>query len=227
MVKKMVIVLLSIMALSVGLLGCGKTESTPTTSKPTGTATAANPGGAAPDRAAMTKYMEEHKSGMQLSQKVRNIAKLEKDGKAKLSAEQAKKILDVLKPLRSVQDIDEDTAKDVNRQVSAVLTSDQNTEMAGFPTGRGGRAGGANSGGNGGAAGAPDAGPGGPPAGAGGQGGGQGAPGGGQRAGGNRPPMDMEHFNPFYVKPDAAADDKGAHRWDEFFNGLESKAKGS
>ncbi|MEI7833358.1 MAG: hypothetical protein WCJ56_09185, partial [bacterium] len=104
MVKKSVIVLLSIIALSVGLLGCGKNPISPTSGsgtagKPAGSATAANPGGAAPDRAAMTKYMEEHKSGMQLSQKVRNIAKLEKDGKDKLTAEQAKKILDILKPL--------------------------------------------------------------------------------------------------------------------------------
>lgn len=223
MVKKMVIVLLSIMALSVGLLGCGKTGTSPTGSgtagKPAGSATAANPGGGTFDRAAFAKYQEEHKFGMQLSRKVGNIAKLEKDGKAKLTAEQAKKILDILKPLRSIQDVDEDTAKDVNRQVSAILNADQNTEMAGFPTGGGrGGGGGANAGGNGGAAGAPDGG-------AGGQGAPGGAPGGPRAGGGNRPQMDLEHFNPFYVKPDAPAV-APPNRFDEYFNELESKAKG-
>ncbi len=229
MKNKMVIVLLGVIALSVGLLGCGKTTVPTDANAPKtnsgGSATAAAPGGGQFNSAAFEQYRTDHKNGFEMSAKVGNIAKLEKDGKAKLTAVQAKKILEVLKPYRTVQDINEDAAKDIYRQLSTLLDGDQNAEVAALPQPGSRGAGGAKAGG--GAGGATGGGQGRT------RGGGQGAPGAGGAqgtpaaggSGANRPPMDLEHFNPFYVKPDAPAD-APPNRFDELFKGLESKAKG-
>lgn len=147
-------------------------------------------------------FRERYKYTFQLMQMVRHIAEIDKDKKHALTPKQAREVLVVLKPLRSKPKLTQDEAKQALKGLKKVFTADQLNAMARIkPTFR---------------------------------------PGGGQRPPGSRPgqpsgrpqqrrfdPNAMKDFNPFYAKPSAdnprAAE--MAKRWNEFFSGLEKKAK--
>ena len=157
------------------------------------------------------QFREQHKYTFQLTQMVRHIGDIDRDPKYALTSAQAKKVLAVLKPLRSKSKLTQDQAKQALKNLKVIFTVAQLNAMAKIKSprrmGSGQRPGG------------------GPPAGFGGQGG----------LGGNRPAgprMDsarMTDFNPFYTKVDKSDPHSAmsAKRWNDFFSKLDSKAKGT
>lgn len=143
---------------------------------------------------------EQHKYTFQLIRMVRHIAEIDKDEKHALTPEQAKQVLDILTPLRSEPKLTEDGAKQVLKDLKNVFTADQLNAMARIkPRFQSGRTPGERR----------------------------------ARTGSDgmdrRPPAPtvMKDFNPFYKetpKGDERAEQR-AKRWDEFFAGLEKKAK--
>lgn len=167
----------------------------------------------------MAQFRNEHKFTFQLMQMVRKIGEIDQNPKYALKPAQAKKILGVLKPLRSKPTLTQDQAKTAIKKVQAVLTVDQLNAMARIkerPRGFGGGPGGGQGMGR--------------PGGGGFGGPGMGAPGGRPGGQGNRPRMDasrMKNFNPFYKNPKAPAQGfaaRGAKRMDTFFADLQKKA---
>lgn len=160
------------------------------------------------------QFREQHKYTFQLMQMTHHIEAIDRDPKYALTADQAKKVLAVLKPLQSKPTLTQDQAKDVLKKLKPIFTVTQLNAMAKIkePPRFGGQrpGGGAATGG---------------------------APGGGFRPGGNggpggRPHMDMarmKDFNPFYTKVDKKDDFSAmrAKRWNDFFSHLDAKAKGT
>lgn len=215
----------------------GQQTVTPPTGQTGQTAPAAGAGGGNPSafREQMTQFREEHKYTFQLTGLVGGIDRMERDGKNKLTAAQAKQILGILQPLRAQPKLTQDQAKETIRALQPILTMDQRTEVGTLSARRGGggnRGGGTGGpGGSGGGFGGPGGGgQGGPGGGAqGGPGsGGPGGPGAQGRSGGNRPPFDpaaMKDFNPFNPQSGGMGGPRAAARWDEFFKTLEATAK--
>ncbi len=179
------------------------------------------------------QFRAEHKFTFQLTQMVRKIGQIDQDPKYALKPAQAKKILGVLKPLRSKPKMTQEQAKTTLKQLKSALTIDQLNAMARIKDRPGGRPGAGASGGQGmgrpGGGGFGGPGMGGPGMGGPGMGGaGMGRPG-GQGGPGGTPRMDpnaMKNFNPFYKNPKAAQGPgaRGAKRTDAFFAALQAKA---
>jgi hypothetical protein len=165
-------------------------------------------GGRTFDREAFEKFRETHKYTFQLTTLLRNIGRLERDGKNKLTAAQAKSLLDALTPLRAQEHMTQDDAKAAIRDVQKVLTEDQRNEIAALPERSFGGPGGGQGGNRGGMQGGGPGGP--PPGGGGGMGGG--------RTGGPRMTMD-NNFNPLRD----TGDGRGG-RMGRFFDELKTKA---
>lgn len=160
------------------------------------------------------QMQERNKFTFQLMDTVKKVAEINKDSKYALSPDQAKKVLAILKPLRSKPKLTQAQAKSTLISLKKVLTVKQLNAMAKIKDTRRGP------GGPGGIR------PGGPP-----PGGFQGPPPPGSPgtppppSGMKRPP-DMnavKDFNPFYVKPGTKAGP--ARQLDPFFKSLEQKAK--
>ncbi|MDH7481237.1 MAG: hypothetical protein QHH26_04560 [Armatimonadota bacterium] len=150
-------------------------------------------------------FREKHKYTFQLMQMVRHIGEINKDKKYTLTPEQAKKVLAVLKPLRSKPKLTQDEAKKALKDLKPIFTAAQLNAMARikpkFEQHRG---------------------PGGPPGGPGEQ---QRRP--PQNVERRRPNLNaMKDFNPFYSKV-PKGDERAAERvkrMNEFFAALEKKA---
>lgn len=169
-------------------------------------------------RERFTQFREEHKFTFQLTGLVGNIARLEREGANKLTAQQAKEILGIMQPLRSKEKLTQDDAKDTIRGLQRILTTAQRDEIAKMPEMRRGS-------GPGGPGGAGPRGQGG--SGAPGGSGGPGRPGGGNRQRGERPRFDpaaMKNFNPFNSSSTGPTGARGAARWDTLMKELEKKA---
>lgn len=169
------------------------------------------------------KFREQHKYHFQLREMFYKITELEKKGgQTALTKEQAKKILDIVKPLTQKEKLTADEAKKVLKEIKAVLRADQLNALQRIQLPRwGGRQGG--QGGGPGGAGGPPGGAGGPP------GGGAGGPGGG----GMRFDLSrMQNFNPLYIpkkidekSPGAEWQKRRTERLKESLSLLEKKAK--
>jgi len=143
-------------------------------------------------------FREKYKYTFQLMQMVRHIGEMEKDKKYALTPAQAKKVLAVLKPLRSKPKLTQDQAKQALKDLKSALTAEQLNAMArmrtrfrpGPPGGAGPRAG-------------------------------------GQQPQRRWDPNAMKDFNPFYskAKVDDPRAKERQKRWNEFFSKLEQKAK--
>jgi uncharacterized membrane protein YgcG len=173
-------------------------------------------GGQGPNAGAMKAFQDKYKYTFQLTRFVGNIREIDQDKKYTLTVAQASKVLAILKPLRSKPKMTQDQAKKTLTALKKIFTTKQLNAMARVKPrfGSGQRPGG---GGNGNGGNRPPGG--GPPGGGGGGGGGQ-----------HRfDPNAMKDFNPFYVNPKATDEfaKRGAKRWNEFFDGLEKKAKPS
>jgi len=160
-------------------------------------------------------FREKYKYTFQLMQMVGHIQEIDKDKKYTLSADQAKKVLAVLNPLRSKPKLTQEQAKQALKDLKKIFNAGQLNAMARIK---------------------PKFSSHGP-----GQGNGQRPPGDGQQPSGNDPggpgsggarrhfdPNTMKDFNPFYA-PKAKTDDKSAQdrskRWNDFFSAMEKKAK--
>lgn len=153
-------------------------------------------------------FREKYKYTFQLMQMVGHIQEIDKDKKYTLSADQAKKVLAVLNPLRSKPKLTQEQAKQALKDLKKIFNAGQLNAMARIK---------------------PKFASHGP-----GQGNGQRPPGndrGGPGNGGERRhfnPNAMKDFNPFYA-PKTKSDDKFAQdrskRWNDFFSALEKKAK--
>jgi len=156
------------------------------------------------------QFREQHKFTFQLMQMVRHIGIIDRDPKYALTSAQAKKVVAVLKPLRTKPKLTEDQARDTLKSLKPIFTVKQLNGMAKIKA---------------------------PPRRFSGQrpGGGFGRPGGQGGPGGNRPPgmrrfdpARMKDFNPFYSKV-SKSDPMSADRakmWNDFFSRLDAKAKG-
>lgn len=161
-----------------------------------------------------SQMREKYKYTFQLMQMTRHMMEIDKDPKYTFTKAQAKKMLGVLKPLRSKPKLTQEQAKSVLKSLKPIFTVKQLNAMAKIrPPSHGGfnRRGG----GYGGNQGSPGVG---------------GSPGGGQ-PGANRPRFDMnamKDFNPFYskAKPGDEFAAQRVKRWNQFFTTLEKKAKG-
>lgn len=147
----------------------------------------------------MSEFRERHKYTFQLMDTVRKMMEMEKDPKVALTKDQAKQVLNILKPLQKKEKLTQEEAKEVLKNLKKVLTAKQLTAMGKIkiqrpaqrpPTGERPR----------------------PPEGA--------QP---------RPRFDperMRNFNPFYINPsDPRAKDR-ARPILQFLEDLERKAKG-
>jgi hypothetical protein len=159
------------------------------------------------------QFREEHKFTFQLMQMVRHIGDIDRDPKHALTPAQAKKVLAVLRPLRSKSKLTQDQAKQALKSLKVIFTVDQLNAMAKIKApqrfGGGQRPGG------------------GPPGGFGRPSGGPGGPGGNRPAGPRMDPARMKDFNPFYTNVDKSDPHSvsSAKRWDDFFSKLDAKAK--
>lgn len=173
------------------------------------TAYAQGPGGDGSGQFAA--FREQHKYTFQLMQMVRHIGDINRDPKYALTQVQAKRVLAVLKPLRSKSKLSQDQAKQALKSLKVIFTVAQLNAMARIKAPKR-MSGGQRPGG-------------GPPGGF----GGQGAPGGNRPAGPRMDSAQMKDFNPFYAKV-SKSDPRsafGAKRWNDFFSKLEAKAKGA
>ena len=165
--------------------------------------------------------MENMRYRMQMMGLLGGIRRLEQTGKSKLTADQAKQILAVIKDGQTKDKLSETNAKDVIRAVQLVLNENQRNEISAMMperksgSGASGRASGAPSFGSGGAPGGMPAG--GPPSGGPSGGMPQGGPGGPHGKMGGRPPFDMDNM----LKP--TQDKKSPVN--ELVSVLEAKAK--
>ncbi|GBC97703.1 hypothetical protein HRbin17_00192 [bacterium HR17] len=157
------------------------------------------------------QFREQHKYHFQLRETFYKIGELEKKGgQTALTKEQAKKLLDIFKPLTQKDKLTADEAKDALRRIKAVLRPDQLNALQRIQLPRwGGRQGG----------------PGGGPGGSGG------GPAGGGPGGMRFDPSRMQNFNPLSVKvdeksPAAEFQKRRAQRVKEVLALLEKKAKG-
>lgn len=120
----------------------------------------------------MQKWRDNHKNLVALGQTLRALNEFDKDPKTKLSKDQAKKIMGVIKPWQGKPVMTDDQAQGVNKKITSSFTLAQVKKMATMPRGfggGGGRPGGGMGGGGGFGGGRP---------GGGGMGGGGGRPGG-------------------------------------------------
>lgn len=149
---------------------------------------------------------EKYKYTFQLMRMARHIDAINKDPKYALTQAQAKKVLDVLQPLRSKPKLTQDQAKDVLKKLKPILTVNQLNAMARVtdrpqanrrPNGQAGPAG-------------------------------PGRPGDNQANRQRFDPNAMKDFNPFYSDPKASDEfaKRRAARWNDFFKDLDNKAKG-
>ncbi|MFA0758800.1 MAG: hypothetical protein PVTTEEND_001017 [Candidatus Fervidibacter sp.] len=159
------------------------------------------------------QFREQHKYHFQLREVFYKIGELEKKGgQTALTKEQAKKLLDIFKPLTQKDKLTADEAKEALKGIKAVLRPDQLNALQRIQLPRwGGRQGG------------------GPGGGASGQGGG-GAFSGGAGSGMRFDPSRMQNFNPLSVKvdeksPTAEFQKRRAQRVKEVLALLEKKAK--
>jgi hypothetical protein len=179
-------------------------------------------GGQGPNAGAMKAFQDKYKYTFQLTRFVGNIREIDQDKKYTLTADQATKVLAILKPLRGKPKMTQDQAKKTLTSLKKILTTKQLNAMARVKPRFGG--GGQRPGGGGGNGNRPP----------GGGGNGNRPPGGGPPGGGGGgqhrfDPNAMKDFNPFYTNPKATDEfaKRGAKRWDEFFSALEKKAKGA
>ena len=165
--------------------------------------------------------MENMRYRMQMMGLLGGIRRLEQTGKSKLTADQAKQILAVIKDGQTKDKLSETNAKDVIRAVQLVLNENQRNEISAMmPEHKSGSgaSGGASGGPGVGSGGAPSGMPaGGPPSGAPSGGMPQGGPGGPHGKMGGRPPFDMDNM----LKP--TQDKKSPVN--ELVSVLEAKAK--
>ncbi|MDI6827229.1 MAG: hypothetical protein QME62_01955 [Armatimonadota bacterium] len=91
-----------------------------------GVALAQQPPGASQFQA----FREKHKYTFQLMQMVRHIGEINKDKKYTLTPDQAKKVLAVLKPLRSKPKLTQDEAKKALKDLKPIFTAAQLNAMA-------------------------------------------------------------------------------------------------
>jgi hypothetical protein len=159
---------------------------------------------------------EKYKYTLQLTQMVRHIQEIDKDKKYTLKPSQAKQVLAVLKPLRSKPKMTQDQARQALKDLKKVFTADQLNAIARIKPRFGAGQGTSRRPGQ-----TPGQGP--------GMGqrepGTSGGPGG--QSGRRFDPNAMKDFNPFYAKA-PKGDERAARRaarWNEFFAGLEQKAK--
>lgn len=165
------------------------------------------------------KFNENNKHLATLGRTLRSLNQLEEDPKTAITKDQAKKLLVIYKAWKSKPTMTNDQAKDVNKQLNAILNVAQikklnsGAAMGGF--GRGG--------GMGGGMGRPGGGAGGP----GGRPGGPGGPGGG--AAFKMPdPAPYNPFNPAsspFAKANPQMAERINQRTNEFLGKLEAKAK--
>ena len=118
------------------------------------------------------KWRDSHKNLGLLTRTVRGVEEVDKDPATKITKDEAKKMLAVIKPWMSKPVMKDADALTVNTQLNKILTLPQIKKMASMMAPQGGRGGGQGGGG------------GRPGGGGGGFGGGQGGPGGGGRPGG-------------------------------------------
>ena len=147
-----------------------------------------------------SQMREKYKYTFQLMGMARHINEINKDPKYALSPDQAKRVLAVLQPLRSKPRLTQDESKQALKDLKKVFTLNQLNAMARIkPRPRTGQR---------------------PPT-------GEGRPGGDRPMRPHRDPNAMKDFNPFYAKADPKDESavRSAKRWNEFFTGLQGKAK--
>jgi len=135
---------LLLLMLGVFCSGCGKKVEVIDTSDPGKGGNSSQTSDAGSSGGSFQQFRDEHKNTFALMSRVGKIARLEKEQKAPLTAEQAKSLLAVLQPLRSQPTLTQDQAKEALKQVNAVLTDTQLTEigkMKDRPRGNGSRGG--------------------------------------------------------------------------------------
>ncbi len=122
-------------------------------------ALAQGPGGGMPPEIAAkiklwTKWRESHKNLSNLQTMLYQVRKIDESPGTELSKDQSKKVVSVLKTWRNKQDMSEDQAKSVSKQIGSVLSEKQLKKMATEqpPWARGGGGGGGRPGGGGGGA---------------------------------------------------------------------------
>jgi polyhydroxyalkanoate synthesis regulator phasin len=77
----------------------------------------------------VSEFREKHKYTFQLMETVRKLMEMEKDPKVALTKEQAKRVLDILKPLQKKEKLTQEEAKEVLKELKKVLTAKQLTAM--------------------------------------------------------------------------------------------------
>ena len=179
-------------------------------------------------RRQFAEFQKQHESTVRLERYARGIMRLEQ-GQHKLTAAQAKQILDILQPLRTQPKLIQDEAKETQFALQKVLTMEQRTEVNAVPE-RGSGGGFRGPGGAGGSGGNGGPGMSGGPGGPGGPGGAMRRPGGqnGDRPNGQRRQFNaeaMKDYNPFNPQSGGMGGPRAAERWDAFFKALEEKAK--
>lgn len=183
---------------------------------------------------AFQKWRDQHKYTFQLRTMVtRGLMECNRSKSTELKPDQAKKVLDALKPLRKQPKLTQDQAKGTIKKLQGALEPRQMTAMDKAVQASARRPGGGGPGGGGpGGGGPPGGGPpgggfgGGPPGGGGP--GGAGRPGGGG-PGGGRPGMNfaqMKDFNPFNADPKSPGYERNKDRNDKLFAYLEARAAG-
>jgi hypothetical protein len=197
------------------------------------------PGGGAPSPEMMKAFQEmqsireKRKNLSALSQSLRALPEFDKDASTKVTGDQAKKILALLKPWRSKPAMSDDEAQALNKKVTGVFTLPQIKKLATLSQRRGGGGGFGGGGGRpGGGGGGGFGGGGGRPGGGGGGfgGGGGGRPGGG--GGGNFDPKKLveamkKPYNPLNPAslPDSPMKERQVKSFTETMTLLESRAK--
>lgn len=180
---KRAIVAMILVATVLALQGCSRPQQTPNTEETSG-------------KPSSQPTMDGMRYNMQLINLLDGIRQLETKGQNKLSAVQAKSIMDIITSARASDTLSETDAKDAIRAVQLVLNETQRTEISamtpdqGFQKGRKGRHGGMR----------PEGGPGGPPPGGGAPPAG-GGPGGAQQGGSGMGPMNMLKSPPGVTTP--------------------------
>ena len=189
-------------------------------------------GGAPPSPAVMAKMQEYRKFGEShpnyrtLSRTIRAVGEMDKDPATKITKDEAKKMLVVIKPWMAKPVMKDDDAKAVNNQLAKLLSLPQIKKMAALASQQGGRGGGRPGGGGG------QGGPGGGGGFGGGAGGGGGRPGGagGPGGGGGRGDMSKmpspKEYNPLNVNsyPNSPMSQRGKQRITDFLTMLKQRA---
>lgn len=195
------------LAATMAVTGCAAKKDSPQT-KAQSTAPTQGAPGVAGGRGGFTQFRESHKYTFMLTRMMANIGRLEAEGNAPLTKQQAKTILAVVEPLRKKPTLTQDEAKQTATKVKAVLTAKQLTEMGKMkqPERRGGQGQGMGQGRGMGM----------------GQGMGQGQN--GQRSRMNFDPIAMKNFNPFNASGNNPMAARSAKRMNEMFDALKLKA---